>query len=57
MSATSLEGARHLMKIANNSAHRIINSNKGILVGSSDRNEVDLSPQELDIINEIFVYK
>ena len=50
MSATSLEGARHLMKIANNSAHHINNSNKGILVGGSDRNEVHLSPQEVNMI-------
>lgn len=50
MSATSLEGARHLMKIANNSAHHINNSNKRILVGGSDRNEVHLSPQEVNMI-------
>ena len=50
MSATSLEGARHLMKIANNSAHHINNSNKGILVGGSERNEVHLSPQEVNMI-------
>ena len=50
MSATSLEGARHLMKIANNSAHHINNSNKGILVGGSDWNEVNLSPKEVNMI-------
>lgn len=54
MSATSLECARHLMKIANNSAHHINNSNKGILVGGSDRNEVHLSPQEVNMIKVIF---
>ena len=38
------------MKIANNSGHHINNSNKGILVGGSERNEVHLSPQEVNMI-------
>lgn len=42
MSVISLEGVRYLMKIVNNFVYRIINSNKGIFVGSFDRNEVDL---------------
>ena len=54
MSATSLDGARHLMKIAENSAHHVNNSNKGILVGGADRNYVHLSRQEMDLIKSRF---
>ncbi|XP_015775669.1 PREDICTED: uncharacterized protein LOC107353796 [Acropora digitifera] len=54
MSATSLDGARHLMKIAEGSSHYVNNSNKGILVGGADRNYVHLSGQEVDQIKSTF---
>ena len=54
MSATSLDGARHLMKIAENSSPHVNNSNKGILVGGAHRNYVHLSRQEVDLIKSKF---
>lgn len=54
MSATSLEGARHLMKLAENSPLHAANSHKGILVGGSSENEIYLSSHEVDLIKANF---
>lgn len=54
MSATSLEGARHLMKLAENSPLHAANSHKGILVGGSSENEIYFSSQEMDLIKANF---
>ena len=54
MSATSLEGARHLSDIAKTSPRHENYSKKGILVGGSERNEVQLSKQDVDLIKSKF---
>lgn len=54
MSATSLEGARHVSDIAKTSPRHENYSKKGILVGGSERNEVQLSKQDVDLIKSKF---